>query len=372
MCLMLGISSNYAGQQDSNKKKFSSEVERGYTPEQIEKGWNYGDDPDFNKTVRTTGANNRKGQKDLLAMIEEMLEIQKEHLKEQKRIREILEEQFDPKPKMVTKSDGTQCIANSSSDCFVFPLVAEAKRVPVMAEYLQHPDDMSKVAEWKKWFSKFLNHNFNIGKANEYEAALNGSTTFQTDFHRSELDNKFGYFGTAKAEHNSKIVNLFGSKKMLKLRILIGKTPSSDIYAMDDIARFINKHPNLGVELIFLDNNAATIYSDGANVLSFIRKAFTSPMVTKTINPSLFTAGMQTSPIFMPVFTQNGQDISKAITVGKISQDTLANNIIEWLIYEKIVDPATLNDSKILNDVGTLGEQYMMDTHKVTIKRRDK
>ncbi|MDD3465634.1 MAG: hypothetical protein PHE67_00675 [Campylobacterales bacterium] len=376
-CLFLAVllvSSNAFSATPTNKKKFSSQVERGYKSDEVERGWVFGDDNDNNKTNNTDeqitvtpDKNNRKGQRDLVAILEDMLAIQKEHLKEQKRIRQILEEQFDPKPKLITKADGTKCIANSSADCFDFPLIPEAKRIPVMAEYLSHPNDMQKVSEWKRWFSKYLNHTYDIGKANEYEAAANGSTTFQTDYHSGSVDDSYGYYSVAKAEHNTKIINLFGQKGLLKLRILIGKTPTVDLYALDDIARFIIKHNNLPIELIFFDNASASIYSDSTSLLSIAKQAFNAPRVVKKIDPSLFTAGIQNSPTYVPIYNKSGENISKPIKYGKLSSDMLASEIIEWMVYEKIIDPATLNDSKVMKDVGKIGEDYMRDSYGINV-----
>jgi len=349
------------------KQYKSGEAEKGYASEDIQKGWAFGHDPKQNNSEEPAFVP-PKIKRDIVTILEESLVVQKEQLKEQRKIRSILEEQFDPKPHLIRKGDGSECIANSSADCFEFPLIAEAKRVPVMANYLKNPHDPKAVAAWKEWFSVYLNHNFDIGKATEYDSATNGSNTFKTDFKRDGYDSPSGSFYVAKDKHNSRLLNAFGSKG-LSLKILLGKTPDLDLYAMDQIAMFVKQNPALPVELIFADRKSAELYNSGARTLSFIGQAFSQSNVSKRIGSVAdFPKELQSTPAYSPSFKDKGHNVSKIIKSGKMNADKLANSIVEWMIFEKIVDPAQLNDSRIWKDIEGFGSKYIKETYNKEIK----
>lgn len=353
---------------EDGKSVKTSEAERGYSQEQIQKGWAYGEDAN-QPEEDIVPLPKFKGKKDALSILEEMLMVQKEQLKEQKKIREILQEQYDPKPHMIKKADGTKCIANSSADCFEFPLIAEAKRVPVMANYLKNPHDENAVGEWKKWLATYLNHTFDIGKASEYDTAENGSNTFKTDFRRSSFDSSKGYFNVAKDEHNNKLINAFGTRG-LKVKIYIGKTPDVDLYAVDQIALFIESHPSLPIELVFADRQSAEIYLGAARTLDFVGKAFSQRNLTKraVVNEKEFPNSLQATPAYEVSFKDGKRDKSKIIKSGKITPSKLDNGIVEWMIFEKIIDPSQLNDARVWKDTSGFGKKYIEETYGKRLK----
>jgi hypothetical protein len=364
--LLLAVDQSQTQGQPTKQNK-TGEAEKGYVSDDIQTGWAYGHDPKVKKQEDDVFVP-PKVKRDVITILEESLQVQKEQLKEQRKIRAILEEQFDPKPHMLKKEDGTECVANSSADCFEFPLIAEAKRVPVMANYLKNPHDEKAVAEWKEWFAVYLNHTFDIGRATEYDSAQNGSNTFKTDFKRDGYDSSTGYYYVAKDQHNSRLLNAFGSKG-LSLKILLGKTPELDLYAMDQIAMFIKKNPALPVELVFVDRKSAEIYNSGAHTLSFVGQAFSQSNVSKRIgNATDFPKELQSTPAFSPSFKDAHHNKSKVIKSGKVDADKLANSIVEWMIFEKIVDPAQLNDSRIWKDIGGFGSKFIKETYNKDIK----
>lgn len=356
---------------EQSKKKNTSEAEKGYTKDQIEKGWNYGEDAIIDKEEIVASASaKKKSNKDVLSLLEEILEIQKKQLAEQKRIKEILEEEFDPKPRMITKEDGTKCIMNSSADCFVFPLIAEARRVPVMANYLKNPHDQKAVSEYKKWFATYLNHNFDIGKATEYDTAENGSNSFKTDYKSDGFETSGGYFSVAKQEHNQKIINAFGKNGSLFLRVYLGKTPDLDLYAADHIAIFINKHPDLKVELLFANKESANAYKGLSEVMPLFKQAFTARNTIKRVaGTNEIPATLQATPAFEPHFKNKNINSKRIVKNGKLSSDSIDNYIMEWLIFEKIVDPSQLNDAKVWKDNGNFSKEFYKNTYGVDIKQ---
>lgn len=363
--LLIADGNTYDGNSASSEKpKKSSEAEKGYTSSDIQKGWAFGEDADVQQEQEIVIQPSRKTKRDAATILEEMLVVQKEQLKEQKKIRAILEEQYDPKPKVITKADGTKCIANSSADCFDFPLIAEAKRVPVMANHFKNPHDAKATAEWKKWYAVYLNHNFDIGKAWEYDSAENGSNSFKTDFKRDGFDSAQGYFYTAKEKHNARLVNAFGQRG-LSMKIYLGKSPELDMYAMDQIAMFIQKHPNLPIEIIFENRSSAEIYAGASKALSFVGSALAQQNVVKRIamNDKDFPANIQSTPSYSASYKNEKISKTKFIKTGKIEANRLSNSIVEWMIFEKIIDPAQLSDSRIWKDIEGYGSQFIEETY---------
>lgn len=363
--LFAGSGTYNENEAQGEKPKKTSEAERGYTSTDIQKGWAFGDDASFqNQDEIVPQQVVKKTKRDAATILEEILIVQKEQLKEQKKIREILEEQYDPKPKVIVKADGTKCIANSSADCFDFPLIAEAKRIPVMANHFKNPHDSKATAEWKKWYATYLNHNFDIGKAWEYDSAENGSNSFKTDFKRDGFDSAKGDYYVEKEKHNTRIINAFGTRG-LSLKILLGKTPELDLYAMDQIAMFIRNHPSLAIELVFSTRESAEVYKGGARAISFVEKAFSQSNVTKRLVSSSaeFPVNLQATPAYQVSYKDGKRSHVKIIKSGKVESGKLSNSIIEWMIFEKIVDPAQLNDSRIWKDAEGIGNKFIKDTY---------
>lgn len=357
---------------DGKDQKNGTEAEKGFTSEAIQRGWAFGYDPKNNKQEQQEVVSIPKTKRDIAIILEESLAVQKEQLKEQRKIRAILEEQFDPKPKTIKKEDGTECVANSSADCFDFPLIAEAKRVPVLGNFLKNPYDHNGAGEYKRWLATYENHLFDIGKAVQYDSAENGSNTFKTDFKRDGYDSPEGYFYGAKEKHNSRLINAFGQKG-LALKIFLGKTKDLDLYSMDQIAMFIKNHPSLPIELLFLDQSGAEVFRAHARQMDFVGKAFSQSNVIKRVaGAGEFPSTLQSTPAYMASYGIAKQAKTRIISSGKMQSNKLANSIVEWLIFEKIIDPAQISDSRVWQDVGDYGAEYIKKTYHIQVEGKSK
>ena len=115
----------------------------------VERGWRFGE---FNKKEEN------KTKIDLAKVLLEILKLQREQLKVQKEILakvKSIDKRVNPKPIIITKPDGTKCVANSSADCFLMPLAKDALRIPVLAKYLQNPTK-ENAKEWYRWLSEYF------------------------------------------------------------------------------------------------------------------------------------------------------------------------------------------------------------------------
>lgn len=87
-------------------------------------------------------------EKDILLNI---LAEQRKQTAIQSEILEILKITHDLPRKVVI--NGKECISNSSSDCFVMPIIGDAARLPVMRKWLENPT-VENALEYYKWQSK--------------------------------------------------------------------------------------------------------------------------------------------------------------------------------------------------------------------------
>ena len=112
----------------------------------IERGYKFGGLVDNNKSSLK-----KKTERELLA---ELVKLSRAQLKEQKRIREILENEFDPQPKTITLKDGTKCIENSSAKCFKMPMIPEIRGIPAIANAYKNPT-LENIKIRELWYAKY-------------------------------------------------------------------------------------------------------------------------------------------------------------------------------------------------------------------------
>lgn len=94
-------------------------------------------------------------------------------------IRDILQKTHDPKPEKIVVN-GKECIANSSAECFKMPLTAEAKKVPVLASWIQNPT-MENAAKYLKWQAKYFNSINKGGYSLNLASKEGGAETYPID-----------------------------------------------------------------------------------------------------------------------------------------------------------------------------------------------
>lgn len=150
---------------------------------ETEKGFAYGNEDALPKIDKKDSAKESE-----LAIIRDILEKQ---LKVQTEILAILKDEYNPEPRIIINEKGEECIANSSADCFEMPITAEARRVPVIKNWMQK-GDLESSAKYLQWQGKYFNeisrraYN-NVAAINQY-----GNEVYPVDYNTIGFNNTTG------------------------------------------------------------------------------------------------------------------------------------------------------------------------------------
>ncbi len=309
-----------AGTAAENTEKDKSKIEQGFRFGQVPSG---GDDL------------KSKTQKQLL---EELVKLSKKQLKEQKRIREILEEEYDPQPKMITMPDGTECIENSSSKCFKMPIIAEVKKIPAIAEAYKNPT-LKNIKNREMWYGTYvlnvLKDSYLKGQAirelgQKYPLATKPLGTIETT----------GADSVALSKYRKHIVNT--NMKNFKLNIFLGKNKSLDMYSLVRLAYLIKDNPTWNFNLIFNSSKSKSTWEKQY-------KSFWASKYLKTANtfvqPNAFKEfKVETTPsIFL---NDIKKDTNTLIFIGRATQGDIISRVIEYLIHYKYIKRNDLTATK--------------------------
>lgn len=347
----------------------SSEIEKGYATGDIQKGWAFGQDKDLNQTT-VVPPEQSEGQRkcDALCLLQQLVELSKLQLEEQRQIKKLLEKQIDPKPHVIKREDGSECIANASPDCFEFPLTAEAKKVPVLAAFLTNPHDQKSAADWKAWQETYLSHTFDIGQAIAYETERNPQS--KLDYRRSNFDTGSGAFGSQKAALHHRLIEGM-AKKGLWLKVYLGLSPQFDLIALDTLSTICEKHTQLKIEVVFAKQDSYTILKGAIDSIPGFREIFSKPNITKRmIKDGEIPNGHVSTPIYEAHFRKDGTDLSQIVITGKVSKERLDTAMISWLEFEKIINAGQLYDGIVWRESSGAGADFWKNTYNIDINTK--
>lgn len=288
---------------------------------------------------------------------DEKLKILKEQNEKLSAIKERLEYAYPNITPIYTKNakTGKECKTNSNVDCFVFPLQAEAQHVPVMADWLSNPSPENS-KEWLKWQAKYFNHLTDIGYGNKFAYLNGGDDVYNTDNYNSNgepiTDNK-----TASMQKNREYQILNEHKNKLAYMIFLGVTDSLDtsnqvkntmsewnlkgykdwsFYFVFETQADIDK---LEKELLYSANN-----SDKDAWKQLRKKGFV------VVRPDLFKRfNVQISPTIVTTYKKQDKDVIwQKVSTGHISPALITSAAVQFLIYNKIVEPKELSNKNLL------------------------
>lgn len=313
--------------------------------QKIEQGWRFGDNPKSKPVV-----NDKKTIKEILA---EMLKVQKEQLKTQKKILAILQEQFDPKPKMITLPNGKKCIANSSAECFQMPLTPIAKRIPVLKNWLEHRD-IKSAAAYIKWQSKYMQEIFKSAYAYDFAVTEYGNKVAQLDYSRPGFEETFGASEVIRDKFKSWEINHYKDK--FNLYIFLGENPDLDVYSFTSIARFFKKHPDLKYTIIFKTPNEKKAFLEAGKIFLIIGDMIKSKNVKMVVMPSLFKKlDVYTTPTIS--LKLKGSNVIHKVMVGRLN-GILTSKIINFLKFKGIIKEGANPRYKQWDKVGNYAPEY--------------
>jgi len=99
-----------------------------------------------------------------------------------------------------SKKTGEKCLTNSSSDCFVMPVIAEGQHVPVLKNFLRNPSPKNS-KEWLKWQATYFNHINKVSNGLRFAFLKGGSDVYSTSTDYTYGDNL--WFGKAEDAQGS-------------------------------------------------------------------------------------------------------------------------------------------------------------------------
>lgn len=326
------------------------------TKSKFERGFRF-EGMDVNSTL-----SNKKGKKDISALLEEILKVEKKQLTTQERILKILQDQFDPQPKKIVVN-GKECIENSSAECFNMPLLhPDAKKVPVLKEYVSNPT-VENAKKYLQWHAKFLQNAFRGGEAINMAMNKYGASAFPMNYDKFDYDTPGAYSSVLKKKNNKRILNSLN--KRIEFYFFLGKNADADAYALDNYAKFMKEVPDMKYHLVFYTKGAKDVFGALASRLSNVKK-FEKGAITSTINKKLFTEhNVYATPMINMKNMKSGQ--MRPILVGRNSANGIIENAMDVLVFDKVIKSDHSPGYKKWDRVGDYSSQYYKDVYGVDL-----
>ena len=292
---------------------------------------------------------NNKNNQEILILLRKLLEVNIE-------IRDILRNEYDPQPKMITNSKGEKCIANSSADCFEMPITAEAKRTPVYKEWLEKGDLNSSLRK-KQWEAKYFNEISNRAYMDMAAITQFGTQAYPVNYNTYTHNNTTGYATTVLRDKIEKSVI---EKNLEKVNFIyfIGINKDLDLYAMDNIVRFLKQYENkIKLQFIFQDEQSkksfeiAHKHNPEFSILNNYKM---------TVLPNEFKDfNIYTTPSLVAINKE--AKTGQTIITGRVSENQANKMIVMYLRSQGIIQDVELNPNNAWKDESDFGEQYIKE-----------
>jgi len=341
-------------------------------------------DKEFETKVKVTPKEKMKMDKE-----QEKIKLMKEQVKRLSKIQERLEYAYPNITPIYTKNKktGKKCLTNSSVDCFVFPLQAEAQHVPVMAKWLSDPNPENS-KEWLKWQAKYFNHLTDIGYGNKFAYLSGGDKVYATDNFYADGDN-LNFPVASKMRTNRETQIISSLKDKLTIMFFLGKTPVMDFAVRADRAFYNwNKrfYKDWNFYFVFEDQNKLKKYEEKilssgiqSNIKAWKEQKEKGHIVVK---PQYFKKfKIDITPTTVVLYTKDKKKGDKAknviwqkISTGHILTSNTLKNVVQFLIYNKIIDPAEMSSNKmnetlhkVVNTKPEIKEDKIYEENKILV-----
>jgi len=310
----------------------------GNTPEY---GYRFGDKPKAEQ----------KSKKTIEWYLAQILKTQKEQLEVQKKILAILEQQYNPKPKWIIVN-GKKCIANSSAECFEFPITPAAKRIPVLANMLRKRDKES-VRKYLQWQAKYFKELFKIGNGFRFVMAQYGPKAYPLAYNSIGTETPQGYSVVLKSKMEKYLLNKYAKENKFKLYIIYGLNKDADLITFAKVAEFLREIPDLKVDVVFNNDEEIKTFKAMQKVLLPLKltknriKVYKDPQIVKRLK-------LYTTPAYF--IYMNGK--LEPIGVGTISSSDLISRITDYLLYKGVIKESEFAGYEMWQKVGDKAPEY--------------
>ncbi|WP_294961493.1 hypothetical protein [Sulfurimonas sp.] len=271
-------------------------------------------------------------------LLVELVKLSKKQLIEQTRIREILENEFDPQQKIMTLPDGTECVENSSSKCFKMPVINSIKKIPAIANAYKNPS-LENVKTREMWYGTYvlnvLKDSYLKGQAirelgPKYPLATKPLGTI----------NNVGYDSLALKNYRKSLVDK--QMPIFELNIFIGLNKSLDMYSLVRLAYLVKDNPTWNFNLVF---NSYKSKEDWEKQYKNFYVSKHLKRLNAVIQPEAFEEfKVYTTPSFFLKDKKKSKDT--LIFVGRATQADIVSRVIEYMIQSKYIKRNELTASK--------------------------
>lgn len=313
-----------------------------------ESGFRFGDKGDM--------AEEGEAEKMNRASLEELIKIEREQLKVQKRILALIEQQVDPKPETITRKDGSKCIANSSADCFKMPLEPFAKRIPVLANWVTNPSKETG-KEWLRWQATYFNHVFKSANAARFAIAQYGNEAYPTSYQHAGFETAKGANSVMLNAAKAHLVNAMHDK--VHLFLFMGMNSDMDLLSYLSYAKLKAKLPDVKMTIVFYSEEAKGVFDDMVRTLPQELQSF-SDHTEQIVNRSYFKKyGIYTTPE-LATYLPDEQKIDIVLS-GRAGTEKTIGLIADIMEYRGVLDHTALTDYKMWEMSGGIAKDHYKD-----------
>ena len=300
----------------------------------------------------------------------DVVKLLKQQIKQLDSVKERLEYAYpNLAPIYSTNSAGKKCLTNSSADCFVFPLQAEAQHVPVMAAWLSDPSPTNS-REWLQWEAKYFNHLQKISLGNRFAFLSGGANAYPTDTSFVYGDNAaFPMSDNVKDERKLKIIET--AKENLGLMFFMGGNTAleENIGSYVKMREFDTKPWNMLNTIIVVQSK---------EIKDLILKKVSSSNIKSSqeywskvswkISPEAFSKfDISITPSVVATYkTKENKIVWQNIYSGGASVDEVRDALVNFMVYNDIVKPVEMSAS-----INAAGVQKNMDTNAPVINENN-
>ncbi|PCI30926.1 MAG: hypothetical protein COB67_00280 [SAR324 cluster bacterium] len=302
-----------------------------------------------------------------LKLLEAILKENQDQTKIQTKILAILQDSMDPQPKLITKKDGTKCIANSSADCYVSPKTVFAKSVPALGSWIDDPGNVEKAAVYSKWQAKhFSTTVFPMGYSLQFANEQFGTDANPLDYGQPGFDSATGAGGVLRNNRALKVANKHG--KHYQLLIFLGKNIDADIYSFDNLGRLASGLTNVKITFVYYDKTNKMVADETAKWLPALKKGLSRSK--SIVNKKAFdTYGIYTTPSVVAVIQKEGKVKAQTIATGRKGPGGYSERIKQFLKLEGIIKFGDEAGYKVWKEDSNYATKYIKNNYNIDLNQ---
>ncbi len=288
----------------------------------------------------------------------ELTDIKKillEQLNTQKKILELLKNEYDPEPKIIKNDKGEDCIENSSAECFKMPIIAEAKRIPVYKNWMEKGDIQSSY-EKKRWEAKYFDE-ISRGAYSDVAAIMQfGPKAYPTNYNTMNYNNTTGQATVVKENLEKKV--LADNFNKVNFIYFIGLNQDMDLYAMDNIVKFLNDYKGkIKLQFIFKDENSMKAFKIAQNHNTEFKVLNDFKMSVAPVEFSNF--GIYDTPSLVAINKE--KKTGQTILMGRASPSQTTKMVLMYMRSQNMINSVDLNTDAGWNGNSDYGKNYVKD-----------